>query len=136
MIDKDRIKEYDNVVIHESRGGQYAIKVKENGKTKACAYVSSDSKKYHKVYRVFVEESDRGSGYGKMIMEAVIKNFGDLDLYLCAYPNRISDMNDDNKSLYREKLFKFYEKFGFIKTNKTYNMYRITNKNNISDIFE
>lgn len=138
MTDPNRLKVYDNVIIHESKGGQYALKIKENGKTKACAYVSSDHKKeYHKVYRVFVEETDRGHGYGKMIMDAVINNFGDLDLYLSAYPNRISTMTKENKQEYIEKLFKFYERFGFVKNNKTNNMYRTSStKTDISDIFE
>ena len=136
MIEEHRLKEYGDVVIHATKKGTYAIKLKRDSKTIACAYLRQDGQYYH-LYRVFVEEELRGKGYGKRVMDAVIENFGDLDLKLSAYPNRISAMTPENKEEYRAKLFKFYEKFGFVKDTRSNNMFRIHDTHeDITELFE
>ena len=133
MLDTTRLKEYDNIVIHATKKGTYALKVKVDDKTVACAYVKHE-KTLHKLYRVFVDEENRGKGYGKIIMDAVIDNFGDLDLSLSAYPNRISEMTPENKEEHRARLFTFYERWGFTKDQNSNNMYRFSEKYRPDDI--
>jgi len=123
MIDNNKFIETETFRIHETKGGgTYGIKLLEEGKTVACAYIKR-TKNGYKLYRVFVEEKRRGSGLGKTIMSKVIENFGELDIHLCAYPNRISDY-EERKYFYINQLFRFYESFGFKRIGETHSMVR------------
>ena len=138
MIDERKLLDQDDLRIHETKGGgSYGIKLLEDGKVIACAYIKPVKLRYH-LYRVFVEEENRGKGLGKKIMNIVIENFGERDIDLCAYPNRISDY-EERKEYYRQKLFEFYEKWGFKRQGTTCNMIReseITKHLDVEDLFE
>ena len=136
MIDETRFIETETLRIHETKGGgSYGIKILETGKTVACAYIKPTKKGYFKLYRVFVPEERRGEGLGDKIMQLVLHVFGDKDIHLSAYPNRISDY-EERKEYYIKKLFEFYEKYGFARQGTTHVMIRYTENVDVEDLFE
>ena len=136
MIDERRFVELSDLRIHETKGGgSYGIKVLEDGKTIGCAYIKPSKKGYFKLYRVFVPEERRGEGIGDKLMQVALSVFGDKDIHLSAYPNRISDY-EERKEYYIKKLFEFYEKYGFKRQGETHVMIRYTGNADVEDLFE
>jgi ribosomal protein S17E len=69
------------------------------------------------VARVHLNTQFRKNGYAIQMMSDVIKNFGHCVLHITsASPNRIEDLSDENREMYRNKLYKFYGRFGFVRT--------------------
>ena len=71
------------------------------------------------IARVHVNPKFRINGYAIQMMSDIIKHFGDCVLHIAsASPNRIEGLTDDNREMYRDKLYKFYGYFGFVRTSQ------------------
>jgi GNAT superfamily N-acetyltransferase len=106
----------------EGEGKSYRVSLidKKTNKVVSVAYLMSikenESGIQAEVRRVHTDKKYRGKGLAGIVFREMINNFGDLYLYLYASPNRIDDLTDENREGYREKLFKFYGKYGFKRT--------------------
>lgn len=113
----------DNLLL-KYRRTQYAYVINSYYKEKSigCVYVFGlkrypDGKIHGYVARVHVSKKFRHSGIGTKMMENIIKIFGDCVLHISsASPNRIDGLKDENREEYRNKLYTFYEQFGFQRT--------------------
>lgn len=73
------------------------------------------------VARVHLNPKFRVNGYSIQMMSNIIKHFGNCILHITsASPNRIDGLTDENREEYRNKLYKFYGHFGFVRTSKEY----------------
>jgi len=76
-----------------------------------------DGKIHGYVARVYINKNFRNSGNAMRMMSDIIKNFGSCVLHIASVsPNRIDGLTDENREEYRNKLYRFYEKFGFCRT--------------------
>lgn len=92
-----------------------------NNKNVGRIYVFGLQEKNNEIHgyvaRVHLNPQFRKNGYAIQMMSDIIKNFGHCVLHITsASPNRIEDLNDDNREVYRDKLYKFYGRFGFVRT--------------------
>lgn len=108
--------------------GSYKIVIIDNNKIIARLYLQDIKKKgdkfYAEVRRVHVNDEYRDKGLGSKLMQSVIDIFGDFNLYLYPSPNRIKNLNNQNKEEYRNRLVNFYGKYGFKKVGDSNRMER------------
>ena len=97
-----------------------------NGKRVGCIYVfglqanPSDFRFHGYVARFYINKEFRHSGYALQMMHDIIAHFGFCVLHITsASPNRIEGLTDENREEYRNRLYKFYEHFGFKRTSTT-----------------
>jgi hypothetical protein len=65
------------------------------------------------VRRLHTTKSMREMGWAGIVADAIVNRFGDMLLYGYASPNRIGNQD---KELFKDRLFKMYAKYGFIRT--------------------
>ncbi len=69
--------------------------------------------------RVHVNSEFRVNRYSIQMMSDIMKHFGSCTLYITsASPNRIEGLTNRNREEYRNKLYRFYEHFGFVRTSQ------------------
>ncbi len=97
---------------------------RSHGKSIGCVYVFGlrkypDNKIHGYVARVYVNKKFRNSGIATKMLGVITKDFGDCVLHISsASPNRIDGLTDENREEYRNKLYKFYGRFGFCRTSE------------------
>src|SRR5581483_8925506 len=96
----------------ETPGKSYRVALvdRKTNKVVSVAYVMEIKKNKEgmiqaQVRRVHTEKNSRGKGLMNIVLRELVKNFGDLYLFLYASPNRIDELTDKNREEYRNKLF-------------------------------
>lgn len=122
-IFKDRVKTFDienNIQIDILRTkGSYKVLAtdKKTNKSVGRIYIQEiklkkDGEYIAQLRRLNVNDSHRGMGIGRKLLEIAIDTFKDIELYGYASPNRNKGMTDDNFEDYRERLKGLYNSVG------------------------
>jgi GNAT superfamily N-acetyltransferase len=96
------------------------------GKVVSSAYAMYFKGNKVELRSVYTLESYRGRGLSTQVINKLLELFGkEFEFHLTPSPNRIKDLTPENKEEYRQKLIKFYERFGFKRvSDKNFRMVR------------
>lgn len=84
-------------------------------KDKKNSYVAENGKFNIEIKNLHVNENFRNNGLGSKLLQKCIDIFGNQNLYIYPNPNRIKNLNKNNKEKYRKSLINFYSRYGFKK---------------------